>query len=292
MTASQKTPGTLFIVATPIGHLADFSLRGINTLEEVDLILAEDTRHAGILLAHHQITTRTRSFHEHNERAQVESVVGELMTGKNLALISDAGTPLISDPGYRLVQECVSRAIPVCPVPGASAILSALSVSGLATDRFCFEGFLPSRDSARNQRLAVLEKESRTMVFYESSHRILASIESMARCFGDDRTACAGREMTKKFESFYYGSLADVLAQLTADPVNQKGEFVVVVSGAQLEENPGFEQAKELVRELMEHLPLKQACAIAARTFDCNKNRLYQAGLELKKSRQESPEAI
>ena len=282
MTFSHIEPGTLFIVATPIGNLQDVSERCKTILGQVDLILAEDTRHAGKLLSHYQITTPTSSFHEHNEQHQVAKVIKQLRLGNNLALISDAGTPLISDPGYRLVHECVIHQIPISPIPGPCAIPVALCVSGLATDRFCFEGFLPAKPNARRSRLSELTDESRTLVFYESSHRITDTIDAIRVEFGDHRTLCIGREMTKKFESFYYGSPSHVLTQLQQNSVNQKGEFVIVMSGATEDNQPELNRALALLDRLTPHLPLKQACTIVAATFDCNRNLLYQAGLAAK----------
>ena len=282
MTLSHFEPGTLFIVATPIGNLQDISERCKAILDQVDLILAEDTRHAGKLLNHYHITTPTSSFHEHNEQHQVTKVIKQLRSGSSLALISDAGTPLISDPGYRLVHECVTHQIPISPIPGPCAIPTALCVSGLATDRFCFEGFLPAKPNARQSRLNELTNEPRTLVFYESSHRIIDTINAINVEFGDQRTLCIGREMTKKFESFYYGSPNHVLAQLQQDTVNQKGEFVIVLSGAPEDNQPELNRALALLNRLTPHLPLKQACSIVAATFDCNRNALYQAGLAAK----------
>ena len=206
--------GTLFIVATPIGNLSDMSQRAISILSDVDLILAEDTRHAGKLLSHFDIHSKTRSFHEHNENKSTDGCVNELLSGKNIALISDAGTPLISDPGYRLVKACREQQIAVTPIPGACAFATALSAAGLPTDRFCFEGFLPSKSSQRLSLLESLKDETRTLVFYESSHRIIASLKDMSLVFGDQTSVTVGREITKKFESFYYGTLGEVKLEI------------------------------------------------------------------------------
>ena len=274
--------GTLYIVATPIGNLKDMSQRGREILAQVSLVLAEDTRHAGILLSHFSISTPTRSFHEHNEQNQVNAVIRQLQNGEDVALISDAGTPLISDPGYRLVSTAITCGIGVSPIPGPCAITTALSASGLATDRFCFEGFLPAKQNGREQRLAGLKTETRTLVFYESNHRICACIEAIGLCLGEDRNLCVGREITKRFETFYYGSPATILADLQADPVNQKGEFVVVVSGAKSGSDADTERAEHLLRQLIDEMPLKKAADIVAESLNGNRNQLYKAGLAMK----------
>lgn len=274
--------GVLYVVATPIGNLRDIGQRALETLSSVDLILAEDTRHAGILLSHYGISKPTRSFHEHNEQNQVNAVVGRIKRGENMALISDAGTPLISDPGYRLVTEAVSLGIQVCPIPGPCAITTALCASGLATDRFCFEGFLSAKPHGREQRLNELAKETRTMVFYESNHRILDCIDAMGACLGEDRKLSVGREISKRFETFYYGSPQSIGEQLREDPMNVKGEFVVVVSGATFGGDVDMENATVLLEQLIEYMPLKKASEIAANTYRCNRNQLYKLGLAMK----------
>ncbi len=274
------------MVATPIGNLKDIGQRGLDVLGRVSLILAEDTRHAGILLSHYSIATSTRSFHEHNEQDQVNGMIKRLESGQDIALISDAGTPLISDPGYRLVFEAVSHGIPISPIPGPCAITAALSVSGLPTDRFCFEGFLPAKPHGREQRLLELDRETRTLVFYESSHRILDCVEAIGANLGEDRKLSVGREITKRFETFYYGHPQAILEQLNGDPVNQKGEFVVIVSGATFGGDADFAKATHLLGQLIDHMPLKKASEIAAEILDCNRNQLYKAGLAMKKERE------
>lgn len=271
----SHTTGTLYIVATPIGNLADMSHRGISILSEVGLILAEDTRHASKLLKHYEIKTRVRAYHEHNAREVVVQLIEALESGENLALISDAGTPLISDPGYRLVRSARQQGITVTPIPGACAMITGLSAAGIATDRFCFEGFLPAKQSARRDSLINLAHEKRSLVFYESSHRIVESIRDMSDVFGADRYASIGRELTKKFEQFYCGSLGQLLTEISDDPNNQKGEFVVIVSGNQAGDQD-WQNAIELAAKLRAEMPMKTACRIAAETFPVSKNDLYQ----------------
>ncbi len=270
---NSKT-GTLYIVATPIGNLADFGIRAAEILSEVDLVLAEDTRHAGKLLKHYEISTRTRAFHDHNEQTYSAEIIGQLVNGENVALISDAGTPLISDPGYRLVRMAREQGIDVSPIPGPSALTAAVSASGMATDRFCFEGFLPSKRNQRIEKLIGLAQEQRTLVFYESSHRIKDTLEDLEVIYKEDREICIAREMTKKFESFYFGSPAMVREQIVADPNNLKGEFVIVVSGNN-DADEAWANACGLVNLLVDELPAKKACRIAADTFVVSKNELY-----------------
>ncbi|MEE4246311.1 MAG: 16S rRNA (cytidine(1402)-2'-O)-methyltransferase, partial [Kangiellaceae bacterium] len=223
--------GRLYVVATPIGNLSDISQRAIETLAEVDRILAEDTRRTQQLLTHLSIKGSLVSLHDHNERQRVEQVAEWLEQGNDLALVSDAGTPLISDPGYALVSQLRQREYSVITVPGPSAIIAALSIAGLPTDRFCFEGFLPTKSGARVKALEAIKFEPRTMVFYESSHRIIASMTDMVAVFGHDRLVAITRELTKRFETVLYGTAQSVLQQLCADSNQQKGEFVVIVGG-------------------------------------------------------------
>lgn len=276
---NSKT-GVLYIVATPIGNLADIGIRASDILTEVELILAEDTRHAAKLLNHYGISTRTRSYHDHNEAAIVEEIVALLRSGMSLALISDAGTPLISDPGYKLVRAARENGFTVSPIPGPSALTAAISAAGLATDRFCFEGFLPSKKTQRVEKLSLLVEEKRTMIFYESSHRILHALEDMSAVFGAFKEACVARELSKKFESFYFGSLGDLVDQINESPSHQKGEFVIVVSGNEnADEN--WAKACSLVSRLTPKFSVKDASKIAAETFGVSKNRLYSRLLEL-----------
>ncbi|PID63293.1 MAG: 16S rRNA (cytidine(1402)-2'-O)-methyltransferase [Gammaproteobacteria bacterium] len=231
MTASIVA-STLYIVATPIGNRGDITHRAIEVLNGVDCIYAEDTRHSQTLLAHHGIATRRVALHEHNEKTRVATVLEALAAGGSAALISDAGTPLVSDPGYRLVRACHAAGIRVSPVPGPSALIAALSVSGLATDRFEFLGFPPAKASARKRWLGANANATHTLVLYESTHRILAALADIAAVFGPEREMCLARELTKRFETLVRGSVAEVIAALEDDPVQRKGEFVLVLSGA------------------------------------------------------------
>ena len=258
------------------------SLRAVDTLKTVHRIAAEDTRHSRRLLQHYGIATPMLALHEHNERRAADAVIQLLLQGRSVALISDAGTPLISDPGFPLVRTCRESNIPVSPVPGPSAVIAALSVSGLPTDRFRFEGFLPRTPAARISRLESLKHEGATLVFYESSHRVSHSLEALAQVFGGDRFACVARELTKQYEDVFHGSLADLGKQVQSGEHRQKGEFVLVVSGAVREQQSTLpKEALDLLRVLADELPLKQAVAIAAKVTGLRKNELYQAGLGL-----------
>jgi 16S rRNA (cytidine1402-2'-O)-methyltransferase len=276
--------GTLFIVATPIGNLDDLSQRARQTLTEVDLIAAEDTRHTGRLLSHFGIKTPQYALHDHNEKQAVSWLMEKLGQGISVALVSDAGTPLISDPGYRLVSAAHAQGIEVSPVPGPSAITAALSAAGLPTDRFCFEGFLPSKRAARRELLARLAGEQRTLVFYESVHRIADGLADLADIFGRERPAFIGRELTKLHEQCVHASLGELCASLHDGSIATKGEFVIVVAAAQTEEQPSVDIDRLLV-ELVEVLPGKQAAAIVAKVTNGKRNALYQRMLELTKSR-------
>ncbi len=277
---NSKT-GSLFIVATPIGNLGDMSARAITVLSQVKLILVEDTRHAAKLLSHFGISTKTKSLHQHNERLQVPKIMKLLHGGDDIALVSDAGTPLISDPGFRLVRAARKEGIVVSPIAGPSAITAALCASGQSTDRFCFEGFLPARSKQRINRLEQLRSENRTMVFYESSHRIIPSLQDMAKCFGLDREATIAREISKMFETFYFGDFQNIIPRINDDPNQQKGEFVIVVSASSIDDSD-WEGALRLLQSLIDAVPVKTACKIAGETFGVNKNKLYKTALELK----------
>ncbi len=273
--------GTLYIVATPIGNLDDISKRAIDILNAVDLIAAEDTRHSQKLLQSIQVTTPVVSHHDFSADSAIDRILTKLESGSSVALISDAGTPLISDPGYKLVRLAREKNFAVIPIPGASALLSALSVSGLATDRFTFEGFLPSKAAARQKRLAALAGEQRTMVFYESTHRIMESVVDMREAFEEQRLLFIGRELTKRFESHFLGTAAACIDWLSSDSNQQKGEFVVIVEGseAQLEEERRHEQAMEIVRLLKPEVSMKKAVGLASKISGARKNLLYEAAL-------------
>lgn len=274
--------GTLYIVATPIGNLDDISRRAIEVLNGVDLIAAEDTRHSQKLLQSIQVETPVISHHDFSADSSIQRILDKLEAGSSVALISDAGTPLISDPGYRLVGLARQRNLSVIPIPGASALVSALSVSGLATDRFAFEGFLPSKKLARQKKLSALADEPRTMVFYESTHRILESVMDMRTAFEDERLIFIGRELTKRFESHFLGTAAACIDWLNADANQQKGEFVVIVAGCdeQLEEARRHERAMEIVRLLKTEVSMKKAVSLASTISGARKNLLYEAALK------------
>ena len=278
--------GTLYVVATPIGNLRDLSPRAVEVLSSVSLIAAEDTRHSKQLLTHFGVGTPLTALHEHNERAIAELLVRRLEQGEDLALVSDAGTPLISDPGYRLVRAARAAGIAVQCVPGPSALTAALSIAGLPTDRFRFEGFLPAKQAARRQRLTSLANETVTLVFYESSHRILESLSDLVACLGAEREAVVARELTKVFETVHSGSLGELARQLATDARQQKGEFVVLVRGAVVDPQELDEQAHRTLNLLLEELPLKKAAAVTARITGVAKNKLYEHGLKIK-TRQE-----
>ena len=284
MSLSNNAAGVLYIVATPIGNLQDISARALEVLASVDLIAAEDTRQSKKLLSHYGIGTALRAVHDHNERDITALLLKKLAAGINIALVSDAGTPLISDPGFYLVRAARQAGITVVPLPGPSALVAALSVAGLPTDRFCFEGFLPAKATARRQRLASLVEASCTLVFYESSHRIVDSVADMAELLGAEREATLARELTKTFETVLSGTLAQLLSQLQADANQQKGEFVVMVHGAPPRDAAAIDAASEQVLQvLMSELALKQAAALAAKITGVSKNALYEYGLQLKR---------
>lgn len=270
--------GTLFIVATPIGNLEDLSPRAQRVLGEVDRIAAEDTRHSRRLLDHFAITTPMLALHEHNEPVASAGLIARLGQGENIALISDAGTPLISDPGYVLVREARAAGIQVVPVPGPSALITALSASGLPTDRFIYEGFLPSKQAARRKQLELLAGESRTLVFYEAPHRIEDTLADLREIFGDSREAVLARELTKRFETFLAGDLASLAAQLQLDEDQRRGEFVLIVHGAPPAQGRSPE-GDRVLRILLGELPLKQAAQLAASITGERKNELYQRAL-------------
>jgi 16S rRNA (cytidine1402-2'-O)-methyltransferase len=275
--------GVLYVVATPIGNLDDISVRARRVLAEVDLIAAEDTRHSGRLLAALGVGTPMRSLHEHNEQEILESLRHRLDAGQSIALISDAGTPLISDPGFSLVRALREKGYAVVPVPGPNAAITALSASGLATDRFLFAGFPPRTRGARQRFFAELSRQSATLVFYESCHRLLVSLEDMARVFGDSRRAVLARELTKLHETFLDLPLAELVRRVSHDTDQQRGEMVVLVEGAMQDEAQAVAMAPEQVlRLLMAELPLKQAAGLAAQLTSARRNELYQLGLELR----------
>ncbi|TBU98077.1 16S rRNA (cytidine(1402)-2'-O)-methyltransferase [Stutzerimonas kirkiae] len=287
MTATDipnATAGTLYVVATPIGNLDDISARALRILGEVALIAAEDTRHSLRLLQHFGIDTPLAACHEHNEREEGGRFLATLQAGSDVALISDAGTPLISDPGYHLVRQARRAGVRVVPVPGACALIAALSAAGLASDRFVFEGFLPARQAARLTRLEALREEARTMIFYEAPHRIVECLADLQAVFGGTRQAVLGRELTKTFETLKGLPLAELRQWVEADANQQRGECVVLVEGWQAPEGEDAvdAQALRVLDLLLDELPLKRAAALAAQITGVRKNLLYQLALERK----------
>ncbi|MEE4217916.1 MAG: 16S rRNA (cytidine(1402)-2'-O)-methyltransferase [Xanthomonadales bacterium] len=269
----------LHVVATPIGNLEDISLRALDVLAKADVVAAEDTRRSRQLLSRHGIDRSLVTLHEHNEEKQAPQLVRRLLDGESVALVSDAGTPLLSDPGYRLVCLAVENGIDVVAVPGPSAVTAALSVAGLPTDRFTFEGFLPARAAARLKRLQSLQGETRTLVFFESSHRIEACLADLEQAFGPDRPAAVCRELTKQFETVLRGGLGEIRAAVENDPNQRKGEFVIVVGGGEAQVG-GLVQAKELANALKEHVGASQAARIAARIHGVSRRDVYNSGSE------------
>ena len=280
--AEQKGPGTLYVVATPIGNRGDMGARAVEVLKSVDRIAAEDTRHSRPLLESLGVRRPMAALHEHNEREQAERLVERLRAGESIALISDAGTPLISDPGFNLVRAAREAGVPVVTVPGPSALVAALSVAGLPTDRFVFEGFLQARAVARRERLKALADEPRTLVFYESSHRIAESLADMRDLFGPEREAVVARELTKAFEQVEGGTLEKLADWILADPNRRRGEFVVLVRGAERAAAEGVgAEALRVLEILLAELPLAKAAALAAQITGSRRKALYQAGLAL-----------
>lgn len=272
----SNEPGRLYVVATPIGNRADLSERAREVLAGVDCVAAEDTRHTGRLLAHWGLRPTLVSFHEHNELARIEGVRARLRAGQSVAVVSDAGTPLISDPGYRLVRELRFDGIAIEVVPGPCSITAALSVAGLPTDRFVYEGFLPQRASARRQRLQALAGETRTLVVLESSHRIRQSIDDMVAVFGSEREATICRELTKVHETVRLDSLAGLSDWLAGDANQRRGEFVVVIRGAPEATTAELDKESERILDLLAaELPTKQAARLAAGITGCPRNTLY-----------------
>ncbi len=279
--AANSPLGSLYVVATPIGNLDDISARALNILRSVALVAAEDTRHSARLMQHFGIGTPLAACHEHNERDQGGRFLARLLAGDDVALISDAGTPLISDPGYHLVRQARAAGIAVVPVPGACALIAALSAAGLPSDRFIFEGFLPAKTAGRRARLEQVKEESRTLIFYEAPHRILECLQDMQAVFGDERPALLARELTKTFETLKGMPLAELAAWVAADSNQQRGECVVLVAGWQAPEGEEAVNAEALriLNLLLAEMPLKRAAALAAEITGVRKNLLYQVAL-------------
>lgn len=278
------------MVATPIGNLGDVSARAMQTLEHAALIAAEDTRHTGALMQHLGVRTPLKSLHEHNERARAPEFLARLAAGESIALVSDAGTPAISDPGFELVRAAAAAGIEIIAVPGPCAAIAALSIAGLPTDRFCFEGFLPARAAARRARLAALASEPRTLLFYESPHRVRAMLEDAAGALGADRPAALARELTKIHESVYRGSLSALAQRAGSEPELARGEIVLVVAGAPSTPAEAAGAAShgglldQVLKPLLKALPLRQAAELAAEIAEVRGNEAYKRALELKEA--------
>ena len=272
----------LYIVATPIGNLGDISVRAQQVLNEVDEVWAEDTRHSRRLMTHLGLAPKLVACHEYNERASVERLIEKLTAGSAIALISDAGTPLVSDPGYRLVRACHQHGFAVRPIPGACAMIAALSVSGVPTDRFCFEGFLPGKARARDERLRQLCGEPRTLIFYESSHRICASLESMCRALGASRQVAMARELTKLHETVMQASLQDLVEVLKRDAWQKRGEFVLCVAGARTSDNRSPYELRRVLSLLLPQMSLKSAANTAAAIVGVSRKQSYTLALVMR----------
>jgi 16S rRNA (cytidine1402-2'-O)-methyltransferase len=283
--AANAPLGSLYVVATPIGNLDDISARALTILRNVALIAAEDTRHSARLMQHFGIGTPLTACHEHNERDQGGRFLARMLAGDDVALISDAGTPLISDPGYHLVRQARAAGIAVVPVPGACALIAALSAAGLPSDRFIFEGFLPAKSAGRRARLEQVKEEPRTLIFYEAPHRILECLQDMQAVFGGERPALLARELTKTFETLKGMPLAELAAWVASDSNQQRGECVVLVAGWQAPEGEDAVSAEavRVLNLLLAEMPLKRAAALAAEITGVRKNLLYQVALEQQK---------
>ncbi|MFT5756570.1 MAG: 16S rRNA (cytidine1402-2'-O)-methyltransferase [Alteromonadaceae bacterium] len=279
---TQINSGTLYIVATPIGNLGDITQRALDVLSQVDVIACEDTRHTGRLLSEFSIKNRTVSLHDHNERQKQEYIASLLQEGKSIALVSDAGTPLISDPGFHLVRHCRQLGLPVSPVPGACAAIAALSCAGLPTDRFSFEGFLPSKTGARQATLTALANEPRTMVFYDAPRRAIDTVEDIVTTLGGERYVVIARELTKTFETVYSDTAENLLAWLKEDPNQLKGEMVLIIEGRKVDPNAIPPKVIDTLKLLLEEMKPKKACAITAEIYGVKKNALYDIALSLK----------
>lgn len=282
MTDQPTGKAALYIVATPIGNLGDISHRAIEVLRHADIIAAEDTRHSSRLTQHFGISTRLVSYHDYSSSGREDAILAELAAGRSVALISDAGTPLISDPGYSLVARARQMQITVIPVPGACALTTALCAAGLPTDRFVFEGFPPHKQGARRQLFESLAAEQRTVIFYESPHRIADSVNDMRDVFGEQRQAVICRELTKTWETIHGDSLGALSQWIMADDNNRRGEFVVLIHGAPVvDQDSQLSEADRQLRILLEELPVKQAAALAAKLTGLKKNAVYKRALEL-----------
>jgi len=284
MTDTKTCPSeipTLYIVPTPIGNLGDITQRSLDVLGSVDLIAAEDTRHTGRLLSHFGIQTKTFALHDHNEQQKAQVLVEKLQQGNSIALVSDAGTPLISDPGYHLVTQCRQAGVKVVPLPGACAVITALSASGLPSDRFSFEGFLPAKSKGRKDKFLEIAKAERTCIFYESPHRIMDSLQDMLAILGPEREVVLAREITKTFETIQGMPLGELIAWIEEDDNRKRGEMVLLIHGYREEVSEALpDDATRTLGILTKELPLKKAAAMTAEIYNLKKNALYKWGLE------------
>ncbi len=272
---------TLYVVPTPIGNLGDITHRALEVLKGVDLIAAEDTRHTGLLLQHFAINARLFALHDHNEQQKADQLLAKLQEGQSIALVSDAGTPLINDPGYHLVRRCREAGIRVVPLPGACAAITALSVAGLASDRFCYEGFLPAKTKGRKDTLQALIEEPRTLIFYESTHRLLESLQDMVTVLGPQRYVVLARELTKTWESIHGAPVGELLAWVKEEETRRRGEMVLIVEGHKVQSDDALPaDALRTLALLQKELPLKKAAALAAEIHGVKKNALYKYALE------------
>ncbi|WP_392433245.1 16S rRNA (cytidine(1402)-2'-O)-methyltransferase [Yersinia sp. HM-2024] len=272
---------TLYVVPTPIGNLGDITHRALEVLKGVDLIAAEDTRHTGLLLQHFAINARLFALHDHNEQQKADHLLAKLQEGQSIALVSDAGTPLINDPGYHLVRRCREAGIRVVPLPGACAAITALSAAGLASDRFCYEGFLPAKTKGRKDTLQALIEEPRTLIFYESTHRLLESLQDMVTVLGPQRYVVLARELTKTWESIHGAPVGELLAWVQEEETRRRGEMVLIVEGHKVQVDDALPAAAlRTLALLQKELPLKKAAALAAEIHGVKKNALYKYALE------------
>jgi 16S rRNA (cytidine1402-2'-O)-methyltransferase len=281
---TEPKPGTLYIVGTPIGNLEDMTFRGVRILQTVDLIAAEDTRHTGRLLQHFQVKTPQVSYHEHNRNSRIPELLKHLQSGKAIALVTDAGMPLISDPGYELVKACIEAGIAVVPIPGASAAITALSAAGLPTDRFVFEGFLPTKTQQRREHLESLKIESRTLIFYESPHRLRDTLQDLADTFGSHRQIVLARELTKLYEEFWRGTIEKAIAYYSEK--EPQGEYTLVVSGTPVEEvQLSPEEVKAQLQQLINQgISRSQASRQLAKLTSLKRQELYQLAIDIETS--------
>lgn len=277
--STDNSAGQLYIVPTPIGNLSDITQRALEVLQTVDLVAAEDTRHTGLLLQHFAINARLFALHDHNEQQKAEILLAKLQAGQNIALVSDAGTPLINDPGYHLVRACREAGIRVVPLPGPCAAITALSAAGLPSDRFCYEGFLPAKAKGRRDVLKMLETEPRTLIFYESTHRLLESLQDICQVFGENRYVVLARELTKTWESLYGAPIGELLAWVQEDENRRKGEMVLIVEGFKAQDEDLPAEALRTLALLQTELPLKKAAALTAEIHNVKKNALYKYAL-------------